>query len=74
MLLADPESLYWFRAEFSKKDDTTFRGVLGPYQVRGEVTDIMVLNRVVRRGPEGIEHEADPRHAEIIIHELGLQG
>ena len=43
-------------------------------QVLGETTEIAVLNRVVRWASRGIEYEADPRHAAIIIHELDLVG
>ena len=31
------------------------------------------MNRIVRWTPTGIELEADPRHAEIVIRELGLE-
>ena len=34
--------------------------------------EIRVLNKVLRRTPEGLELEADPRHAEIVVRELGL--
>ena len=33
-----------------------------------------ILNRIVEWTPEGIRYEADQRHAEIIIKELGLSG
>ncbi len=32
-----------------------------------------ILNRVIRFTNEGLEYEADPRHAEIIVNELGLR-
>ena len=32
-----------------------------------------VLNRVIRRSPEGYELEADLRHAELIVEQLELQ-
>ena len=37
--------------------------VLGP----DEEQEIRVLNKIIRWTPEGIELEADPRHAEIVI-------
>ena len=40
----------------------------------GEEKEIRILNNVVRIGPDGIELEADPRHAELVIRELGLEG
>lgn len=38
----------------------------------GEVQETGVLNRVLRVTPEGWEYEADQRHADLIIDELGL--
>ena len=34
---------------------------------------IRLLNRVITWGEDGIEYEADQRHAEIIIRDLGLE-
>ena len=36
------------------------------------VKEIRVLNKIVRHTAAGIELEADPRHAEIVIRDLGL--
>ena len=36
------------------------------------VTEIKLLNKMVRYTASGIELEADPRHAEIFIRDLGL--
>ena len=53
---------------------------LGPCTALGDVTEVKILNRIVRwvkppcgSGRQRIEHEADPRHAELIIHQLGLR-
>ena len=35
--------------------------------------EIKILNKIVRYTDSGIEMEADPRHAEIVIKELGLE-
>ena len=32
----------------------------------GETTELRILNRVVRWGPEGLTYEADPRHVDIL--------
>ena len=40
----------------------------------GESSEIRILNKVVRMTGDGVELEADPRHAELVIKELGLQG
>ena len=52
---------------------------LGPCTALGDVTEVKILNRIVRwakppygSGRERIEHLADPRHAELIIHQPGL--
>ena len=33
-----------------------------------------ILNRIITWSERGIEYEADPRHAEAIVRDLGLQG
>ena len=35
-------------------------------------SEIRILNKVLRATSEGIELEADPRHAELVVKELGL--
>ena len=32
------------------------------------------MNKIVRMTSEGVELEADPRHAELVVKELGLEG
>ena len=34
--------------------------------------EVRILNRIVRWGEDGVEMEADPRHAEIVVRDLGL--
>ncbi len=54
------------------------RGTLGPDAE--DLKEIICLNRIIRwtkdneTGKEMIEYEADPRHAEIMISQLGLEG
>ena len=48
------------------------RGRIGPEE--GDDKSIRILNRVVEWTEGGIKYEADQRHAEIIIRELGLNG
>ena len=43
-------------------------------QKEGQSAEIRILNKVVRATDKGIELEADPRHAELVIKELGLEG
>ena len=47
---------------------------MAPYESDETVQERSVLNRIVRWDKYGIEYEADPRHSEIIIGELGLKG
>ena len=37
-----------------------------------EIQEGRVLNRIIRRTDEGWEIEPDQRHADIIVHEMGL--
>ena len=38
-----------------------------------DVQEVKILNKIVRWTPHGLELEADPRHAELVIRELGLE-
>ena len=40
----------------------------------GDVSELRVLNRIVRRDKEGYRIEADLRHAKLVIKELELEG
>ena len=64
-------NLKWLRTQFEKKFEITCQ-VLGPEQ--GQQQEVRILNRVLRWGSDGIEYEADQRHAEIVIRDLGLDG
>ena len=70
-VLGRSDNLDWFRQRISSHFEVKFRGRLGP-----EGTDdkaIRILNRVVTWTCDGIEYEADQRHAEIILQHLGLR-
>ena len=69
-VLASENQLDWFRREIVKRFEVKFRGRLGPEQKDDK--SIRVLNRVVEWTVSGIMYEADQRHAEIIVQELGL--
>ena len=47
------------------------RGILGPPGVK---QTIVILNRLATWTSEGIELEADPRHVELILQEVGCEG
>ena len=68
-----------FEEQLSKHLIVKHLVTLGPCTALEGVTEVMILNRIVRwvkllhgSGRERIEYEADPRHAELIIHQLGL--
>merc|ERR1712051_420417 len=46
--------------------------VVGMRTDLGEVTETRILNRIIRVNSEGWEYEADQRHADMVIKELGL--
>lgn len=54
------------------------RGVLGPRPECQDVQEISVLNRLIRwvrtTSTEQIEYEADPRHVELLLRQLSLEG
>ena len=41
---------------------------------KGCTQEVRILNKIVRHTKKGIELEADPRHAEIVIRDLGIEG
>jgi hypothetical protein len=47
------------------------RGRLGPGEE--DEKSIRILNRIVEWGSDGLWYEADQRHAEIFVDELGLE-
>ena len=64
------EHLDWLQCELEKQYDlkTQRVGVGNDRSKEGKV-----LNRIVRATAEGFELEADPRHAELIIEQLGIK-
>ena len=68
-----------FEEQLSKHLIVKHLAALGPCTALGDVTEVRILNRIVRwvkppygSGRERVEYEADPGHAELIIHQLGL--
>ena len=71
-LLGTETDIQWLYKGMSERYSLKMRGILGPDS--HDMKEITILNRVLRWTPRGLEYEADPRHAEILISELGLQG
>ena len=68
-----------FEEQLSKLLIVKHLATLGSCTALGDVTEVRILNRIVRwvkppngSGRERVEYEADPRHAELIIHQLEL--
>ena len=70
VVVGQPEDLKWMSNKLEKKYELTVE-ILGPDQ--GQNKEVRVLNRILRWTSEGIEYEADPRHAEIILQQLNIE-
>ena len=69
-LLGSDADLDWFENEIKKKFEVKIRGRLGPGP--GDVKSIRILNRIIEWSADGLWYEADQRHAEIFVKELGM--
>ena len=69
-LLGSDEDLDWFESMIKEKFEVKVRGRLGPGL--SDTKSIRILNRIIEWTPDGLWHEADQRHAEIFVKELGL--
>ena len=67
---ASQKELEWLRGELDKKFETKST-IIGPKEGQGK--EVKVLNRVIRMTEKGVEHEADQRHAEIIVENMGMK-
>ena len=65
-----PKELQWMRGKIEEKYELIVK-ILGPDAEQSK--EVRVLNRILRWTDQGIEYEADPRHAEAIINELKLE-
>jgi len=61
--------LKWLRKKLEAKYEIKTQ-VLGPEKEDSQ--QVKILNRILTLTNKGVEYEADPRHAEIVIKELGL--
>ena len=64
------DSLKWMEQMLSK-DFKIKTSKIGPE--KDDDKELKVLNRILRYTDSGIEMEADLRHAEIIVQQLGLE-
>ena len=70
--LGDDVALDWCTTVMQEEYDVKNRGRLGPD--KHDQKPITILNRCVEWRNDGIYYEPDPRHAEKIIEEMGVQG
>ena len=66
--------LEWFAAELGKHRTVDVRGILGPPSMKDVDHSIVILNRLVTWTDKGIEMEADPRHVDLLLQEVGCEG
>ena len=67
-----PQSaIEWFKAKISERYESK-HDILGPGATHQK--SIRVLNRVLTWTPDGIQYEADQRHAELIVQQQNLGG
>ena len=59
-------------ANLAKEWQVKLEGILGPPQEPDCVHEIRTLNRLMTWNDTGIEWDADPRHAALIIEGLGI--
>ena len=71
-LMADQQEIDRVCRVLKERYEIKLRGVLGPGV--NDDKEISLLNRIVRWTDAGIEYESDPRHAEILVEQLGLSG
>ena len=71
-VLGSVEDLEWFTAGLRKEWMIQERGILGPPGQPGTVQEMRHLNRIICWDREGITWESDPRHADLIIQDLGI--
>ena len=70
--LGSVEDVAWLATELAKIWMIVDRGTLGPPGTAGTVQEMRHLNRLITWDQQGITWEADPRHAGLIIQELGI--
>ena len=65
------ESLEWFKTELEKAYEIKTQHI---GYAKGRPREGKVLNRIIRYTEEGFEIEADPRHAELVMEQMQVEG
>ena len=71
-LLGHRGELDWFKKMIEGKFEMKHQGRMGNRD--GDIKSVRLLKRIITYTEEGIEYEADQRHAEIIVKQMGLEG
>ena len=66
--------LQWFADALKAYWTIDVRGILGPPSMQGVDHSIVILNRLLTWTDRGIEMEADPRHVDLLLREVGCEG
>ena len=76
MVLTGHKDAIWLRDHLAEAWTVETRGILAPpdSNLPDCVQQLSVLNRLITWSDTGIELEADPRHVELIVTDLGLKG
>ena len=69
VVIGIPRELKWMQDQLERKYELKI-DLLGPDQA--QKSEARVPNRIFRWTKEGVEYEADPRHAEIILQQLNI--
>ena len=67
-VLGPSKSLDWFRGVVQQRMEVKFKGRLE----RGKPGAVRILNRIVTVTENGLEYEADHRHAGILMRDMGI--
>ena len=69
--IGSAEQLEWFAQQLASFWEVKVRATLGPEE--SDDKEVRILNRTVKWEDWGISYEADQRHAELIVQEMGMQ-
>ena len=70
LVVAGKKALNWLKQKMCKTFEAKV-GILGPDA--DEEKQVKILNRILTWAKDGILYEADQRHAEMVVSELGLK-
>ena len=66
-VVGESQQLNWLKEKMKGKYDIKME-ILGPEP--GQDTEVKILSRVIRWTEEGLEYEADQRHADLLVKEM----